>query len=218
MVDRCAGFFWVFHSFHHSGGRSLGSTISRLLFLTRSIPKEIGNVFLILLAVDGDNEAGRIVSDLAHVLIDWVALELTLKRLQHRLQLLGPLVASRVQPHLDILGSRVQNDRHAIMQELKLLVRVRRDDRVRIQLLTLLGPFIPNAIPQPSETHQLAVLALDEMRDLVSGSGSLFQPFVEALCDHEAAFLRFHRRPHALVLEQAVVTAVDRAQHARVVW
>lgn len=103
------------------------------------------------------------------------------------------------------------------MQELELFVRVRRDDRVRVQLLFLLAPFVLDAVPETREAHQLAVLPLHKVWDLVLRLGSLFQPLVESLRDHQASFLRFHRRPHAPVLQKAVVTAVDGPQHARVV-
>lgn len=56
MVDRLAGFFWILLCFLHSG--SSGSLVGALLFLAGGVPEEVGDVFLILLAVDGDDEAG----------------------------------------------------------------------------------------------------------------------------------------------------------------
>ena len=45
----------------------------------------------------------------------------------------------------------------------------------------------------------------------------LFQPLVEAFCDHNAPLPLLHRVPHAAVLYQAVVAAVDSAHLAAVV-
>lgn len=211
MVDRLAGFsrllFWPV----------LCSLIGRFLLLgpsRRRIAKEIGNVLLVLLTVDRYDKPGRIVADLPHIAIDRIAFQLTLKRLQHGLQLLGPFIPAGVQPHLDILSARIQDHGHPIMQKLQLLVRIRRDDCVRVQLLRFLGAFILDTVPEARETHQLPILAFHEMRHFVFWPGTLFQPFEESLRNDEAPFLRLHRRPHAAVLGQAIVAAIDRFEHA----
>jgi len=69
-------------------------------------------------------------------------------------------------------------------------------------------------VPKPREAHELAVLGLGEVRQLLV---ALFQPLVEALRDDDAALLLLHRRPHAAVFDERVVTAVDRLHLAAVV-
>lgn len=57
-----------------------------------------------------------------------------------------------------------------------------------------------NPVPQSSEAHELFVLALGEVRDLLFAIVFL-QPFVEALRDYDATLLLLHGRPHATVFE-----------------
>jgi hypothetical protein len=45
----------------------------------------------------------------------------------------------------------------------------------------------------------------------------LLEPFIEALCDHNAPFLLLHTCPHATIVVQRVVAAVDSLQHGAVV-
>ena len=47
------------------------------------------------------------------------------------------------------------------------------------------------------------------MRDFLFAARVLFQPFVEALRDDYASLSLFHSVPHALVLDERVVSAVD---------
>ena len=60
--------------------------------------------------------------------------------------------------------------------------------------------FILDAVPQSSETHELPVFPLREVR-YFGLSVALLQPLVEALRYDKEAFAHLHRRPHSLVLQ-----------------
>ena len=65
-----------------------------------------------------------------------------------------------------------------------------------------------NTVPEAGEAHELSVLALGEMRYLLLAI-VLLEPLVEALGDDDAALLLLHGGPHAAVLDERVVAAVD---------
>ncbi|KAI7051748.1 DUF159 domain protein [Hortaea werneckii] len=115
---------------------------------------------------------------------------------------------------LSILCSSFQQHWHPIMQELQLLVRVCRNDSVSIQLLV--AALVLHHIPQPRETHHLAILPLYEVRDLLLTT-ILLQPFIEAFSDYDTSFALLHGIPHAAVLDQRIVAAVDRTHLGAVV-
>jgi hypothetical protein len=69
-------------------------------------------------------------------------------------------------------------------------------------------------VPQSSQTQQLAILALGEVWYFLV---ALLEPFVEALCDDDAALLLLHGSPHSTVFYEGVVAAVDRLHLAAVV-
>jgi hypothetical protein len=69
-------------------------------------------------------------------------------------------------------------------------------------------------VPEPCEAHELAILAPSEVRHPLA---ALLQPLVEALCHDDAALLLLHRRPHAAVLDERVVAAINRLHLAAVV-
>jgi hypothetical protein len=92
----------------------------------------------------------------------------------------------------------------------------RRDHRASLLALYNGHTFELNTIPQPCEAHELAILALGEVRYLLLAT-VLLQPLVEALCHNDAALLLLHGGPHAAVLEEGVVAAVDRLHLGAVV-
>ena len=185
--------------------------VSGLIFLGSSVSKEVCNVLFILLAIDRNDKTGRGVAHFSHVFVDRIALQGTFEWFQHCLQLFRPLGDRRVQPHLHGICAWVQDHRHTVVQKGELFVGIGRDDGVAVQFLILVifRAFIFHAVPQPRKTHQLAVGAFYEVRDLLLRVGSFFQPFIKALCDDYAAFPHFHGSPHRLGSREAVIPAID---------
>lgn len=99
------------------------------------VTEEVCDIVLVCSAVDWDQEGGRVVAHLAHVFADRVTLEFAMVWLQEVLQVAAPLGAGWVQPGADGVGSIVQDDGHAVMEEVELLVGVGGDDGVGEQLL-----------------------------------------------------------------------------------
>ena len=102
---------------------------------TGCIAEEVCDIGLVLLAVDWDDEGRGVIADFANLFADRVHLKRAVVRFQQRLQLPGPLVTGRVEPPLEIVGARLQDNWHAVVQELELFVGVCRDDCIRISLL-----------------------------------------------------------------------------------
>lgn len=73
-----------------------------------------------------------------------------------------------------------------------------------------------NTVPESSEAHELAMSARGEVRYLFFAA-VLLQPLVEALCDDDAALLLLHACPHAAIVDEGVVSAVDRLHLGSVV-
>lgn len=46
----------------------------------------------------------------------------------------------------------------------------------------------------------------------------LFQPFIEAGCYYDAALLFLHGCPHAAVLYQRIITAIDGLHYSPIIW
>lgn len=75
--------------------------------------------------------------------------------------------------------------------------------------VVMVRTFELDAVPETGKAHELAILALREMRQLVLAV-VLLEPFIEALCDNYAALLLLHGGPHAAILDERVIPAVDR--------
>ncbi len=76
--------------------------------------------------------------------------------------------------------------------------------------------FVLHAIPQPGETHQLAVCSFDIVRELVSGSG--LEPLIESLCNDDASLPCLHGCPHATRGAERIRAAIDGLEHGSIVW
>lgn len=126
----CSNVLLVFMSFNLDTRLLLRGRVFRL-----GIGEKIGNVALVFFAVDWYDEVWRVVANFAYLLRDGIAFKFAFVRFQNGLQFLRPGLSGGIEPCSHLFASIVQNNRHAIMEELQIRVGGGCDHGVRVQLL-----------------------------------------------------------------------------------
>ena len=96
---------------------------------------------------------------------------------------------------------------------LRILCEIRRKPDIANICIT----FVLYAVPETSKTHELPILSLRIMRDLLL-SAIFLQPLVEALGHDYAPLFLLHSVPHTAVRRQRIIASIDCLHDGTIVW